>query len=87
MGVYDIWIYTDTHIWRPGPNLHVDRLEPYDLGTEPEPSLRLTGEMLESLLAEAEKVIPASHATERHLTDVISVRDRLLALVEDGWSN
>lgn len=49
------------------------------------PTLHLPGDALEALLAEAEKVIPASHATERHLSDAVAVRDRLLALVEEGW--
>lgn len=50
-----------------------------------EPSMFLRSGMLEALLVEAEKVIPASHATERHLLDAIAVRDRLLGLVEEGW--
>jgi hypothetical protein len=50
-----------------------------------EPTLHLPADALEALLAEAEKVIPASHATERHLTDAVAVRDRLLTLVEEGW--
>jgi hypothetical protein len=49
------------------------------------PTLHLSGDALEALLAEAEKVIPASHATERHLNDAVAVRDRLLALIEKGW--
>lgn len=63
------------------------RWMPADPGGRVEPSLRLPAETLHALLAEAEKVIPASHATERHLSDAISVRDRLLALVEDGWAS
>lgn len=47
------------------------------------PTLKLPQGALEALLAAAEKVIPASHATERHLLDAITVRDRLLKLVED----
>jgi len=76
-GWYDIWFYTDKLIWYPD-----GRYESYEQGTEPNPSMTLTGDALEALLAEAEKVIPASHATERHLNDAISVRDKLLALVE-----
>jgi hypothetical protein len=62
--------------------------ESVDDGADPvEPTFRLPADALEALLAEAEKVIPASHATERHLTDAVAVRDRLLALVEEGWSH
>ena len=58
-----------------------------DEQSEIAPTLHLPGDALEALLAEAEKVIPVSHATERHLTDAVTVRDRLLKLVEEGWTN
>lgn len=53
-----------------------------DDGTLVEPTLILPEGALEALLAEAEKIIPASHATERHLHDSNEVRNRLLGLVE-----
>lgn len=61
------------------------RWEEIDAAETPSPTLFLPPDAMEALLGEAEKVIPASHATERHLSDAIAVRDRLLDLVESGW--
>lgn len=46
------------------------------------PSIELREDMLEAHLTAAAGVLPASDATTAHLNDTITVRDRLLALVE-----
>jgi hypothetical protein len=50
------------------------------------PTFRLPPEALEALLREASNVLPASDATVAHLADAVATRDRLLALVETGWT-
>jgi hypothetical protein len=61
------------------------RFDPFDESELPPPTLELPEDALRALLEEAGKVLPATHATERHLQDAIAVRDRLLNLVESGW--
>lgn len=80
---YDVWLYErhPDRIWYPGNEWRAVA----EGAADTPPSLTLPAGVLEALLAEAEKVIPASHATERHLADSIAVRDRLLVLVEKGW--
>lgn len=51
-------------------------------GEQVPPTLVLPDACLKALVAEGADYAPASAATERHLLDTISVRDRLLALME-----
>lgn len=46
--------------------------------SKPKPSLTLPNEVYRALSAKLNGVLPPSEATERHLQDVIGVRDRLL---------
>lgn len=39
-------------------------------------------EMLEAIVAASHDILPPSAATDRHLKDAVTVRDRLLALIE-----
>jgi hypothetical protein len=50
----------------------------------PEPTLELREDALQVLVAEASGILPPSDATTVHLRDAITVRDRLLTLVERG---
>lgn len=82
-----VWLYSDV---MGGVNvLRFDDTGPIHVivpqGEDPPPSLVLPFGALEALMAEAEKIIPASHATERHLQREIATSDRLLALVESRW--
>ena len=47
-----------------------------------EPSLTLPTDMLTALIAEASDHLPPSAATDRHLQDAQTTRDRLLAMIE-----
>jgi len=78
-----VWFYD------PGPDGTViydadgsvqERLQPGE--DHGEASLVINWDALESLVAAASDHLPPSSAAERHLTDMIGVRDRLLALVE-----
>lgn len=53
-------------------------------GLMPEPSVVLRRDMLEALVAAASDVLPPSGAQSAHLADAITIRDRLLTLVEKG---
>jgi hypothetical protein len=46
------------------------------------PTLTVSKDMLEAIVAAAHDVLPPSAATDRHLKDAIAVRDRALAMVE-----
>lgn len=50
----------------------------------PPPSLELPRDVFEALVAEGAGVLPPDRAQDRHLTDAIKVRDRLLKLIEGG---
>lgn len=87
---YAVWFY-DKHPLRvyrlgefSGTPSWISEVAPEDV--ESDPSLLIRSDMLAALVQEAGKVIPATHATERHLIDAVAVRDRLLKLVEDGWT-
>lgn len=76
-----VWLYDDTPqgIFR----LSLDgQFTQVDTGTMPEPTLELREDALQALVAAASEIQPASDATTTHLKDAISVRDRLLALIE-----
>jgi hypothetical protein len=56
---------------------------PYERGNIlPGPSLIFTKDMLEAFVSAACHEVPPGEAVERHLKDALSVRDRLLTLVE-----
>jgi hypothetical protein len=58
-------------------------VEEYDEATRDlKPSLTLSREALEELVRAAEGHVHAQDATVRHLDDVTTTRDRLLAMVE-----
>lgn len=57
-------------------------IETFDPSIQPEPSLVIPGDLLEQLVAAASDVVPPSAALSRHLADAITVRDRLLTMVE-----
>lgn len=85
---YRIWVWErePLRVLRPNGSGGF-RWEPFDdrtPGLVAPVTLELPVEVLQALLQEAGKVLPATHATERHLLDAIAIRDRLLALVEDG---
>lgn len=48
---------------------------------------RCTPDVLEALLRATGDIVPASDATTAHLNDAIGIRDRLLSLVEEGWTS
>lgn len=52
-------------------------------GVEPHPTLTLQEDVLRAILQEAGKIIPATHATERHLLREIEVSDWLRKRVEE----
>lgn len=85
----NVWLYTEgetgAYVWRPsaGP-LALEKVEPGVATVEP--SLRLSDEVLEALVREAQGFVSASDATTRHLDDAVAVRDRLMVLIERGWS-
>lgn len=79
-----VWVYRDDS--RPAV-LRLDEtgLERWDelaIGVDVEPTLVLPEAALAAIVAEAGNVLPPSAATDRHLTDAVAVRDRLLTLVE-----
>ena len=84
---YRVWFFEQhpfrVYLWVEAPNGWM--WFEADPNAECEPSLEIRTDLLEALLAEAGKVLPATHATERHLLDAIATRDRLLTLVEAGW--
>lgn len=47
-----------------------------------EPSLVISEDALKALISQAGDHLPPSSASDRHLADAISVRDRLLSMVE-----
>ena len=49
------------------------------------PTVELPAGALEALIAEGEEHVPTTSATVDALKDAREVRDRLLALVEEGW--
>lgn len=53
-------------------------------GEDVEPSGTVSRDVIEALVAAGSDFLPPSGAMQRHLDDAISVRDRLLALVENG---
>lgn len=84
-----VWLYYDgeggTYVWRPSAG--AGALQQVEEGAAVvEPSLRLSDEALEALVREAQGFVSASDATTRHLDDAVAVRDRLMLLVEKGWS-
>lgn len=79
---YQIWFHEDKRVFYPLKNEWKSVAE----GTTPiEPSLSLRMDAMEALLREAGKVIPATHATERHLNREMAMVDRLFKLVDEGW--
>lgn len=85
---WEIWFYESAGrkmgIWRQGENgWDFEYTDPCE---KTKPSLRLPDAALEALVREAGKVLQSSDATVAHLADTVAVRDRLLKLVEDGWS-
>lgn len=79
-----VWLYLDgapvqlLRLAADGPPTYVAVLD----GETPRPTLTIPRRALEALLREAQGFVPASDATTAHLNDAMSVRDRLLALVE-----
>jgi hypothetical protein len=83
LDAYAIWFTSGEWIIRLDPTSGTGRtVEKFDPGTKPDPSLIIPGELLAKLVAEASDVLPPSAALQRHLSDTMTVRDRLLTLVE-----
>ncbi len=71
-----------TVVARPTGKPGIWRNEEVELGAKTEPSLELPLTVFEQIIEEASDFFPPSAATDRHLSDTVAVRDRLLALVE-----
>lgn len=56
-----------------------------DQAAEQEPTYSIEPEVWVEMMRAAEGMVEASAAGERHLSDAIAIRDRLLTLVERGW--
>lgn len=54
----------------------------YKPGGEIEPFLKLPEELFKSIIEAGQMVVPVTNSTQWHLEDCITVRDRLLTMVE-----
>jgi hypothetical protein len=88
-----VWQAFGVNVWfyqrAPDGMIEVDRpeapLSPERVSSEaelPAPSLVLPNDWIAALVAEASDLQPPSSAQAAHLTDAVTVRDRLLTLVE-----
>lgn len=84
----DVWLYTRDTDGITIYNLDGSVRERLPAGAKkPEPSFTFGDEVLRVLIAEASDVLPPDRAQAEHLKDTISVRDRLLSLVEKQWDD
>lgn len=86
-----IWLYDRVmgklHVLRLNDRGWIKEWETVDEGqADVAPTLEFPDGAFEALLDEARAHVSATDATVDALRDAREVRDRLLALVEDGWS-
>lgn len=80
-----VWVYGRTSTGNMILNLATLTWTPVEFGARlPEPSLRIPREVLKPLAQAMANHTPPDRALENHLMDALSVRDRLLSIVEHG---
>lgn len=86
---YKIYLFTDPHPTN-GMRTQVvgfnekgePTLQDFENGSIVEPSLHMPQEWVKAMIEEFTGVLPASDATTEHLKDAMTIRDRLLVMVE-----